>query len=250
MSGEALTEDIDAPETPVAAAAAARERWYSPYRGIPFTITARWLGAGAIVYALLLLVAIRGRPDDALLLPFLGPSFYLTPAFGLPYVVATVHRPGRTRRLLYFFVLLPLVHMAAIYVAWDYGVSRYGFDPGAETGALLRSGAFGGATGAVLAFLLLHLIGLAPSRRAELAAMGLATVALTLIGAAGIAQGARFAGGAVRAAHDPGLLIIGFESVHFPWQIVFTIALAWLMRPLPQRAASAPNIPPAPAPDQ
>jgi hypothetical protein len=210
-----------------------REKWSSPYRGTPFGVSFHWLVTGALAYALLLLVTISGRPDDAVLLPFLGPSFYLTPVFGLPYVLATVGRPGRTRRLIYFLLLLPLAHMAAIYVAWDHGLSRYAFEPGHETVHLLKSGAFGGVTGAVLALTLLWLTGLTARPRAELFWMGVATIALTAIGAAGLAQAARSTGGISSAAtHDSGLLIIGFEAIHFPWQIAFAVALAWLMRPV------------------
>lgn len=193
----------------------------------------RWLIIGVLVYALLLLVTISGRPDDAVLLPFLGPSFYLTPAFGLPYVLATVGRPGRTRRLIYFLLLLPLAHMAAIYIAWDHGLSRYAFEPGQETIHLLKSGAFGGVTGAAFAFTLLWLTGLTARRRAELFTMGVSIAVLTALGAVCLAQAARVTGGLTSAAtHDAGLVIIGFEAIHAPWQIAFSIALAWLMRPV------------------
>ena len=62
-----------------------REAWFSPYRGIRFGYTFRLLVLGALLYALLLLVAMAGKPEDAAL-PILGPSLYLTPMFGLPAI--------------------------------------------------------------------------------------------------------------------------------------------------------------------
>lgn len=215
-----------------------REVRYPRYRGIEFAISLKWLLGGVLLYALLLLVAIAGNPDDAIL-PFLGPSLYLTPAFGLPYVLRTVHRPGRIRRMVYFFLLVPLAHMAAIYVTWDHGLSTYAFDPGTQLVRNLRSGALGGVTGAVLAFTFLHLARVTPRRRAELVVMGGAVAMLGAIGAAGVAEGALFAEAMDGRPRDAGRLIIGFECVHLPWQVAFALALAWLMRPL--RRAPAPG---------
>lgn len=208
-----------------------REKWSSPYRGTEFLVSFRWLVTGALAYALLLMVLVAGNPDDARRLPFLGPSFYLTPVFGLPYVLATVGRPGRTRRLIYFLLLLPLVHMAAIYIAWDHGLSNYSFEPGQEAAHLLKSGAFGGVTGAVLAFTLLWMTGLTARPRTELVTMGFAAIVLGAVGAAAMMQAVRVSGGLATSLHASEPTIIGFELVHLPWQLVFAIALSWLMRP-------------------
>ena len=221
----------------------AREGHFLPYRGIRFWLSFKWLIAGALHYALLLLVMIKAAPDD-IITPFIGPSFYLTPLFGLPYVLRTVHRPGRLRRLIYFMLLLPAAHMAAIYIAFFHLMTRYDpIDATRTFASALASGAWGGVTGAVFAFTALHLVRLAPRRRAELVAMGFFTVLLGAVGAAGMGQAVLFAGpDYASAARDTERLIIGFESVHLSWQAVFAFALAWLMRPphAPRRAASQP----------
>jgi hypothetical protein len=201
------------------------------YRGIGFWVSIKWLGAGALLYALLLLVAIKAAPQD-LISPFLGPSVYLTPMFGLPYVLRTVHRPGRIRRLVYFLLLVPVVHMAAIYLAFFHLMSTY--DPIDTGGTFLRaltSGAWGGVAGAVFGFTGLYLTRLMPRRRKELWAMAFFTVLLGAVGAAGLGQAVLFAGPDLpSASHDTERLIIGFESVHLPWQAAYAFALAWLMR--------------------
>ncbi len=215
-----------------------RKPWFAPYRGVRFAISLKWLLGGALVYALLLLVMIAANPRDASL-PIVGPSLYLTPVFGLPLVLRLAHRPGRLRRLLYFLVLLPLAHIAANYVAWAYAVPNfYQSDPNEVLLRNLVTGAWGGVTGATLAFTLLHLFGLTARRRAELLVMILATVALTVIGALGMAQGLILSGETMDTHHvEP--LSLWFETVHLPWQALFALALAWLMRPprAPKRAA-------------
>ncbi|MCW3848438.1 hypothetical protein OF829_14445 [Sphingomonas sp. LB-2] len=228
-------------------AAPAREGWLLPYRGIRFSTAFRWLLGGVLLYALLLLVAIKGRPDD-IISPFIGPSFYLTPTFGLPFVLRTLHRPGRLRRLVYFLLIVPAVHMAAIYLAFYHLMSNFDpIDTGGTFFRALASGAWGGVTGAVLAFAGLFVVRLAPRRRAELAAMSFFTLLLGAIGAAGLGQAVLFAGpDLIAASHDSERLIIGFESVHLSWQAAFAFALAWLMRPphAPRRAAAG-GTPPA-----
>jgi hypothetical protein len=210
----------------------AREPWLGPYRGLRLWLSFKWLVAGALLYALLLLVMIKAAPDDVIS-PFIGPSFYLTPLFGLPYVLRTVHRPGRMRRLIYFMLLLPVVHMAAIYIAFFHFMTSYDpIDVTRTFTSALASGAWGGVTGAVFGFTALYVVRLAPRRRAELVAMGFFTLLLGAVGAAGMGQAVLFAGpDYASAARDSERLIIGFESVHLTWQAAFAFALAWLMRP-------------------
>jgi hypothetical protein len=220
-----------------------REPWFGPYRGLPFRISLKWLGAGVLVYALLLMVAIAGNPQDAML-PIFGPSLYLTPMFGLPLLFVTVHRPGRARRLVYFLALLPLIHIAANYLAWSHAVANHTpFDASGDFERNLIAGALGGFTGAALSFSALHLIGLTARRRAELAPILLATLALTALAAAGMALGLQWTDATRDARHEAGRLIIWYEAVHLPWQLVFALALAWLMRrPRRARRAKAPLV--------
>jgi len=221
VSDEAIpSEQAPAPPRPL----------FAPYRGIRFAVSLKWLLGGALLYALLLLVMIPANPGEASW-PIVGPSLYLTPMFGLPFVLRTAHRPARLRRLLYFLLLLPLAHIAANYVAWSYAVaSFYQSDPNEVLLRNLATGAWGGATGATLSFTLLYLTGLTARRRAELGVMCVATVALTVAGALGMAQGLILSGGAMDT-HATEPLVLWFECVHLPWQIVFALALAWLMRP-------------------
>lgn len=207
-----------------------RKPWFAPYRGVRVAISLKWLLAGALAYALLLLVMIAANPRDASL-PIVGPSLYLTPVFGLPLVLRLAHRPGRLRRLVYFLLLLPLAHIAANYLAWSYAVPNfYQSDPNEVLLRNLATGAWGGLAGAAFAFTLLYLTGLTARRRAELGTMALATVALTILGALGMAQGLILSGETMDTHHTEPL-ILWFECVHLPWQIVFALALARLMRP-------------------
>jgi hypothetical protein len=209
---------------------APRKPWFAPYRGIRFAVSLKWLLAGALLYALMLLVMIPANPAEASW-PIVGPSLYLTPLFGLPLALRLAHRPGRMRRLIYFLLLLPLAHIAANYLAWSYAVaSFYQSDPDAVLLRNLATGAWGGAAGAVFSFTLLHLSRLTARRRAELAAMSAATVVLTAIGALGMAQGLILAGDSIDT-HRTEPLVLWFECVHLPWQAAFAVALAWLMRP-------------------
>jgi hypothetical protein len=48
------------------------------------------------------------------------------------------------------------------------------------------------------------------------------------------------------AAHDPERLIVGYELVHLPWQALFAVALAWLMRPPHSARKAAPAKGPSP----
>lgn len=226
--------------------APAREGWLPPYRGLGFWLSLKWLVAGALLYGLLLLVAIKAAPDE-LITPFLGPSVYLTPVFGLPYVLRTINRPGRMRRIVYFLLMLPPIHLAAVYIAFYQFSSA--FDPINTTrtfASALMSGGWGGLVGAVFGFTGLYLARLMPRRRVELVTIGFFTAVLTVLGAVGMGQAVLFAGtDYATAARDSEALIIGFESVHLPWQAAFAVALAWLMRPrhAPKRAPN-PSPPP------
>ncbi|MES2444479.1 MAG: hypothetical protein V4574_16760 [Pseudomonadota bacterium] len=207
-----------------------RKPLFAPYRGVRFALSLKYLLAGVLLYALLLLVMIPANPREASW-PIVGPSLYLTPMFGLPLVLRLVHRPGRLRRLVYFLLLLPLAHIAANYLAWSYAVGNF-YQPDPQEVLLrnLAAGAWGGIAGAAFAFTLLYLTGLTARRRAELFTMVAAAVALTIIGALGMAQGLILSGGSIDT-HEPEALILWFECVHLPWQAVFALALAWLMRP-------------------
>jgi len=207
-----------------------RKPLFAPYRGVRLGVSVKWLAGGALAYALLLLVMIAANPRDASL-PIVGPSLYLTPVFGLPLVLRLVHKPGRLRRLIYFMLLLPAAHIAANYLAWAYAVPNfYLSDPSEVLLRNLVSGAWGGLAGATFSFTLLYLTGLTARRRAELGTMMLATIVLTILGALGMAQGLILSGETMDTHHTEPL-ILWFECVHLPWQMVFALSLAWLMRP-------------------
>lgn len=206
-----------------------REAWFSPYRGMAFGQSFKWLFAGVLLYALLLLVAMAGKPEEATY-PIIGPSLYLTPMFGLPYVLATLNRPGRTRRMLYFILLLPLVHIAANYLAWYYAVSNFDqLDASGDFRRNLITGAIGGLAGAVFSFALLRLVQLTPAVRSPLVMMILGTMLLTALGAWTMAAGLQWTD-AVRRPYQHDRAILWYQSVHLPWQLVFALLLAWLMR--------------------
>lgn len=230
MSDDAIQPGEPAPETAAPDAVRSEPKpWFAPYRGVRFSISLKWLLAGALIYALLLLVFITANPSEAAY-PIVGPSLYLTPVFGLPLVLRLMHRPGRIRRLIYFMLLLPIAHVAANFLAWSVALDHV-FRPGTDMLKVhLLTGAWGGVTGATFAFTFLYLTRLTARRQAELLTMGVATIALTVIGALGVTQGMVFAGD-TPDTQDREALILWFETIHLPWQIVFAVALAWLMRP-------------------
>lgn len=214
------------------------------FGGIGFWTSLKWLGAGVLLYALLLLVAMAGKPADATY-PIVGPSLYLTPMFGLPYVLATLNRPGRTRRMLYFLVLLPVAHVIANYLAWSYAVSN--FDLGDRSGDLQRdllTGGFGGIAGAALSFALLQQVQLTPLETPRRWAMLLGVLLLTALGAGTMAFGLWWTD-ALRITAEPSRAILWYEIVHPSWQLVFALFLAWLMRPV--RGAPVSSVDTAPA---
>lgn len=210
-----------------------REAWFSPYRGLEFEFGFKWLGVGALVYALLLLVAMAGRPGEAIW-PILGPSLYLTPMYGLPLVLATLNRPGRTRRMLYFLILLPIVHVAANYATWNYAANAFDLArPGTDLVRDAIAGGLGGLTGATLSFALLRLVRLTAPDRSHLALMIFGGALLTALAAATMAAGLLWTD-ALERRDDPGRQIIWYETVHFPWQLLFSLLLAWMMRRRPE----------------
>jgi hypothetical protein len=88
-------------------------------RNVRFWHAFIWLLVGAIVYAVALALALLLYPDpkDALA-PVVGPSLYLTPLFGLPYLLTSARQRGWLRRLFYFTVLLTFSHVVANNLAW------------------------------------------------------------------------------------------------------------------------------------
>jgi hypothetical protein len=190
-----------------------------------------WLLVGAIAYGVALAVVLLLYPDpqDALA-PVIGPSLYLTPLFGLPYLVASARQRGWARRLVYFAVLLPLVHVIANYLAWHHGVANFEVEPdGGEHARNLVTGALGGLAGAVLAFTALIAMRMAPRSAATRAVALLGVVVLTLVGAVGMAQGIAWTH-AWDLPFRPSRFVFWYECVHLPWQAAFALFLAWLMR--------------------
>ncbi|MBO9712560.1 hypothetical protein [Sphingomonas sp.] len=215
-----------------------REAWSSPYRGIEFGITAKWLILGAFLYALLLLGTMAANTAEAIW-PIVGPSLYCTPFFGLPYVLATINRPGRTRRILFFLILLPLIHVAANYLAWRNAVENYDeLKAGRDLIPNLISGGIGGLAGAALSFGFLEFVQLSSSQRFERLSLLLGVVLLTAMGALGLAYGLQLTD-ALREPRVISHLVLFYEMIHFPWQLLFAVLLAWLMRkprePRPKR---------------
>ncbi|MFZ5747757.1 MAG: hypothetical protein ACOY45_08870 [Pseudomonadota bacterium] len=204
-----------------------------------FFHTLRWLLVGAALYALLLAPAMLLNPDEAIA-PIVGPSIYLTPFFGLPHLMASVQRRGWKRRLLYFTLLLVPVHLLANYLAWRHGVET--FHPerdGHEFGRNVATGAIGGFTGAALSFALLMLLRLAPRTRGALWVAGTGVAMLTVLAAASMAYGLSWTR-ALQGEIRIGQQILWYECVHLPWQALFAVFLAWLMRMRPRRAVAAP----------
>ena len=200
-------------------------------RNVRFWHAFIWLLIGAVAYGVALAVALLLYPDpkDALP-PVVGPSLYLTPLFGLPYLVVSARQRGWVRRLLYFTLVLTAVHMIANYLSWRHGVITFPLEPDAsEYGRDLFTGAIGGCAGAVLAFTALFSMRMAPRTPTTRLIALLGVAALTALGAIGMAQGLAWSH-ALELPLRPGRFVIWYLCVHLPWQAALAFFLAWLMR--------------------
>lgn len=206
-------------------------------RNVRFWHAFIWLLVGAIAYAVALAIALLLYPDpkDALA-PVIGPSLYLTPLFGLPYLLASARQRGWLRRVFYFTILLGFAHIVANNLAWRYGVVNFPLEPDPSDYARdLATGAIGGFSGSALAFSLLIWTRLAPLTRATRAIAFLGIAVLTLLGALGMAQGLLMTQ-ALEMPFKPSRFVFWFECVHLPWQAAFAFFAAWLMRLRPGAA--------------
>jgi len=209
-------------------------------RNVRFWHAFIWLLVGAIVYAVALAFALMLYPDpkDALA-PVVGPSLYLTPLFGLPYLIASARQRGWIRRLIYFTALLGYAHVVANNLAWRYGVVNFPLEPGPrDYFHFLATGAIGGLAGSALAFSFLVAIRLAPLTLGTRTIIFAGIAALTLLGALGMAQGLVMTQ-AWEMPFTPSRFVFWFLCVHLPWQIAFAFLAAWLMRLRPASAAAA-----------
>lgn len=164
----------------------------------------------------------------------IGPSLYLTPLFGLPFVLVSARQRGWFRRLGYFTLLLSFAHIVANDLAWGYGVAQFPLEPSpSDYLSYLATGAIGGFAGSVLAFTLLIWTRLAPLTPATRAIMLFGIVALTALGAAGMAYGLVMTD-ALTIPFKPSRFVFWFLSVHLPWQAAFAFFAAWLMRLRPR----------------
>ncbi len=194
-----------------------------------------WLLVGSVVYAVALAFALLLYPDpkDALA-PVVGPSLYLTPLFGLPYLLVSAHQRGWLRRVFYFTILLTFSHVVANDLAWAYGVAHFPLEPGpSDFWQYLATGAIGGLAGSTLAFTLLISTRLAPLTPATrtIALSGIAV--LTVLGGLGMAQGLTMTD-ALDMPFKPSRFVFWFLCVHLPWQVAFAFGIAWLMRLRPR----------------
>ncbi|MBB4839517.1 hypothetical protein HNP52_002586 [Sphingomonas kyeonggiensis] len=200
-------------------------------RNVRFWHAFVWLLVGAVTYAVALAVAVLLYPDPKdVLAPVIGPSLYLTPLFGMPYLFASARQRGWVRRVVYFSVVLTCAHVAANYLAWRHAMLSYSFEPGTQTWVRdLGTGAVGGFAGGVLALMLLVSLRLAPFTAASRAIILFGIAALTALGALGMAEGLQLTN-ALEYELRSSRFVFWFECVHLPWQACLAFFLAWLMR--------------------
>lgn len=200
-------------------------------RHVRFRHALTWLLVGAVVYAVALALAILLYPDPKdVLAPMIGPSVYLTPLFGLPYLLASVRQRGWFTRIVYFGVGLPLAHVVANYLAWRHAMLSFSLEPDPQAYVRdLGGGAVGGFAGGTLALMLLVPLRLVPLRAGTRAIMLLGIGVLTLLGALGMAQGLLFTN-ALDYPLRSARFVFWFECVHLPWQACLAFFLAWLIR--------------------
>jgi len=200
-------------------------------RNVRFRHAFVWLLIGAVLYAIALAIAVLLYPDPKdVLAPVIGPSLYLTPLFGLPYLLASIRQRGWVQRLVYFCVALPLAHVAANYLAWRHAMLSFPLEPDPQ--AYLRdlgTGAVGGLAGGTLALMLLVPLRLTPLGAGSRAIILFGISALTLLGALGMAQGLLLTN-ALEYPLRSARFVFWLECVHLPWQACLAFFLAWLMR--------------------
>jgi hypothetical protein len=204
-------------------------------RNVRFWHAFVWLLIGAIVYAVALAIALLLYPDpkDALA-PVVGPSLYLTPLFGLPYLLVSSRQRGWLRRVFYFTVLLTLSHIVANDLAWGYGVAHFPLEPSPnDYWQYLATGAIGGFVGGALAFSFLIWMRLTPLTVGTRFIVLAGIAVLTALGALGMAQGLTMTD-ALAMPFKPSRFVFWFLCVHLPWQVAFAFGAAWLMRLRPR----------------
>lgn len=200
-------------------------------RHVRFRHALIWLLVGAVVYAVALALAILLYPDPKdVLAPVIGPSIYLTPLFGLPYILVSARQRGWFTRIVYFGAGLPVAHVAANYLAWRHAMLSFPLEPDPQAYVRdLGTGAVGGLAGGTLALMLLVPLRLVSLGAGSRAVILLGIVALTVLGALGMAQGLLFTN-ALEYPLQSARFVFWLESVHLPWHICLALFLAWLMR--------------------
>lgn len=200
-------------------------------RNVRFWHAFVWLLVGAVAYAVALAVAVLLYPDPKdVLAPVIGPSLYLTPLFGMPYLLASARQRGWVRRVVYFTAVLTFAHVAANYLAWRHAMLSYSFEPGTQTYMRdLGTGAVGGFAGGALALMLLVPLRLTPLSGGSRAIILMGIATLTALAALGMAQGLQLTN-ALEYELKSSRFVFWFECVHLPWQACLAFFLAWLMR--------------------
>jgi hypothetical protein len=168
---------------------------------------------GAFLYSLAFVaLSAIDIPELRIVGTNISPFIYLTPLFGLPYLL--VGRPG-PMRIFYFLILVPIVHDLAITAAISVAANN------AVKPADIFGGAVGGLVGAALSFAMLMVT--SPSARTSAAlktALG-GTILLCAIGAVGL----HFS-----FVRDDDL---SFIILYLPWQLVFALCLGRMLREQP-----------------
>jgi hypothetical protein len=173
--------------------------------------------AGALLYAAVAAIVIGGGGGgDNLTVLELS-----VPLFGVPFLVS--RRLGGWRLALYFLLLVPAFHYAAVFAAIEsVDLQSSGFLPGV----------IGGVIGSALSFAALLVLRLATFQRTAM--MGIGIVVLGLLGGLGVWKMDLFSG---TALHRYGLLL----TLYVPWQIAFGFFLSRLLpAPTENGLAAAP----------
>jgi hypothetical protein len=171
--------------------------------------TSRTLIGGAFLYSLALVAfAFMDIPDWRILGVTISPFIYLTPLFGLPYVL--ISRPG-AMRIVYFLLFVPIVHNLAITCAAQVAGENL-FEPADVVG-----GAVGGLVGAAASFAILALISRSARTLPALKTALAGTLLLAAIGAVGLHLAFQL---------DENL---SFVILYLPWQLVFALCLGRML---------------------
>ena len=199
------------------------------------------LALGALLFSALLYSAITyqilGWPADTDVDPAVNPQFLValyTVVFGLPYAIYELTRRTNILKLLFLLVLIPAIHLGAIYAFMWWTAEGQALAPavdemgneiaGSFFSPALLGGMLSGFAGAALSFALILLLRLR-AERAGLLVFLAGLLLLTVWGGIGFNM--------IGEPEAKGVVL----KLFLPWQLIYAFFLSASLKPSPARGA-------------